>query len=215
VVLKDQAPGRAKREGEKKGKEINFADFGEISEVPARKFAHLGELMRERGRAGAAAEEFGRAHRLVGDKYESVSNKYALSLLELRQVDEAERVLLGALAVHPGAPATNVHLGRIYLVRKDLGKARAAFLEALASDPFDEEIHLSLLRIHTAQGAKSLADRARSAAMLLTGLSGDRVDRIASLLGRENRSLAELTVPESEGKRDSRSESARSPDGGR
>lgn len=215
VVLKDQAPGRAKREGEKKGKEINFADFGEIVEIPARKFAHLGELMRERGRAGAAAEEFGKAHRLVGDKYESVSNKYALSLLELKQVEEAERVLLGVLAIHPGSPATNVHLGRIYLVRKDLNKARAAFLEALASDPFDEEIHLSLLRIHTAQGSKPLAERARSAAMLLTGLPGEKVERIASLLGRENRSLAELSMPEAEGKREARSEPAGSTDGGR
>lgn len=215
VVLKDHAPGRAKGEGEKKGREINFADFSEISELPARKLAHLGELMRERGRLGAAAEEFGKAHRLVGNKYESISNKYALSLLELKQVDEAERVLLGVLAIHPGAPATNVHLGRIYLVRKDLTKARSAFLEALASDPFDEEIHLSLLRIHTALGSKALADRARSAAMLLTGLPGERVDRISSALGRENRPLAELSVPEADGKRETRGERARGPDGGR
>jgi tetratricopeptide (TPR) repeat protein len=200
VVLKDQVPG-AKKESGKKGREISFSDFAEVSEPPARKFAHLGELMRERGRAGAAVEEFAKARSLVGDKYESISNKYALSLLELRRLDEAEKVLQSLLAIHPGSPATNVHLGRIYLSRKDMAKAKGAYLEALAADPFDEEIHLSLLRIHGATGAKALAQRARDASVLLTGLTPEKVDRIASALGRENRTLAEVSVPEDDSRR--------------
>ncbi len=212
VVLKDQAPG-AKKESEKKGKEISFTDFAEVSEVPARKFAHLGELMRERGRAGAAAEEFAKARSLVGDKYESVSNKYALSLLELRRLEEAEQVLQSLLTVHPGSPATNVHLGRIYLWRKDMSKAKGAYLEALASDPFDEEIHLSLLRIHTSLGAKDLAQRARDASALLTGLAPEKVDRIAAALGKENRALAEVSVPEDDSRRP-KADLAHSPDAG-
>jgi tetratricopeptide (TPR) repeat protein len=195
VVLKDQSSG-AKKDGEKKGKEISFADFADVTDVPARKFAHLGELMRERGRPAAAAEEFARARQLVGDKYETISNKYALSLLELGRVDEAESVLRSVLALYPGSPATNVHLGRIYLWRKDMPKARGAFLEALSSDPFDEEIHLSLLRIHTALGEKPLVQRARQAAVILTGLPAEKVDRISGMLGKESRSLAEANVPE-------------------
>src|SRR5260370_1148163 len=139
--------------------------------------AHVGELMRERGRALAASEEYGKAHLLVGDKYESISNKYALALLELRRVDEAEQVLQGALRLHPGSPTTNVHLGRIYLFKKQFERARAAYRSALASDPFDEEIHLSLVRIETALGAKNLAQRARNAAIVLTGLPAAMVDR--------------------------------------
>ncbi len=200
VVLKDQVPG-PKKDGEKKGREISFTDFAEVFEASARKFAHLGELMRERGRASAAVEEFAKARSLVGDKYESISNKYALSLLELRRLDEAEKVLQSLLAVHPGSPATNVHLGRIYLSRKDMAKARGAYLEALASDPFDEEIHLSLLRIHSASGAKALAQRARDASVLLTGLTPEKVERIAAALGRENRALAEMSVPEDDSRR--------------
>jgi len=199
VVLKDQAPG-AKKDSEKKGREISFSDFADVSEGSARKFAHLGELMRERGRPGAAAEEFAKSRSLVGDKYESISNKYALSLLELHRLDEAENVLHSLLAIHPGSPATNVHLGRIYLSRKDMARAKGAYLEALASDPFDEEIHLSLLRIHSATGAKALAQRARDASVLLTGLSPEKVDRIAAALGREN--LAEMNLPEEEPRRD-------------
>ena len=199
VVLKDQVPG-AKKDSEKKGREISFSDFAEVSEGSARKFAHLGELMRERGRPGAASEEFAKARSLVGDKYESISNKYALSLLELHRLEEAESVLQSLLAIHPGSPATNVHLGRIYLSRKDMARAKGAYLEALASDPFDEEIHLSLLRIHSATGAKALAQRARDASVLLTGLSPDKVDRIAAVLGREN--LSEMNLPQEEPRRD-------------
>jgi len=120
-------------------------------------------------------------------------------LLELHRLDEAETVLQSLLAIHPGSPATNVHLGRIYLSRKDMARAKGAYLEALASDPFDEEIHLSLLRIHSATGAKALAQRARDASVLLTGLSPDKVDRIAAVLGREN--LSEMNLPEEEPRR--------------
>ncbi len=190
VVLKEEG-ARKKQEVKNKGKEINFADFGEVEETDARKMAHLGELMRERGRIAAAAQEYRKAHSVVGDKYESVSNKYALALLELRQVDEAEHVLQASLRIHPSAATTNVHLGRIYLWRQDYPKAKAAFLEALAEDPFDPEIHLSLLRVYRALGTRPLAERARSAAMTLTALPADQVDRIAATLGKSEGELAE------------------------
>ena len=194
VVLKEQAPAGNKDKG-RKGKEINFSDFAEVEEVGARKMAHLGELMRERGHALAAADEYGKARSLVGDKYESVSNKYALALLELHRVDEAEQVLQAALRLHPGSPATNVHLGRIFLFKKQFDRARVAYRSALASDPFDEEIHLSLVRIETALGSKELAQRARGAAMVLTGLPAEMVDRVANTIGKNDRPLSEANLP--------------------
>jgi hypothetical protein len=92
----------------------------------------------------------------------------------------------------------HVHLGRIYLYRKQFDKARRAYLDALASDPFDEEIHLSLLRIESALGAKSLAQRARSASIVLTGLPADRVDRIANALGKTEGELVQAGLPAEE-----------------
>ncbi|HEY8207878.1 MAG TPA: tetratricopeptide repeat protein [Myxococcaceae bacterium] len=181
VVLKEDAPGKKK---EDKKREIGFGDFKEVEEEEGRKYAHLGEVLREKGRAGAAAEEYGRAYRVVGDKYESVSNKYALALLEVRRTEEAERVLEGSLRVHPGSPYTNVHLGRIYLARQDWAKAEKAYLEALSTDPFDEEIHFALLRAGSQLGNKKMADRARTAAMKLTGLTADAVDRIAQQMAK-------------------------------
>ena len=195
VVLKEEGKADEKKQ---KGREISFGDFAEVTEVPARKFAHLGELMRERRRVKAASEELSRAHALVGDKYESVSNKYALTLLELRRLDEAERVLRGSLRVHPGSPQTNVHLGRILLYRKDYPKARTAYLEALAADPFDPEIHLALTRIHSALGHAELAKRTRMASATLTGLKPDEVDRVAQELLREEGSLSGMEVPGTE-----------------
>ncbi len=192
VVLKENSK---ETQGEaKKGREISFGDFAEMTEVPARKSAHLGELLRERNRVKAAAEEYSKAHRLVGDKYESLSNKYALALLELRRLDEAETVLRGSLRVHPGTPQTNVHLGRIFLFRQDYPKAKTAYLEALAANPFDPEIHLALTRIHGALGETALVTRTRAATALLTGLKPDEVDRAAQAFLREEGALSDMNV---------------------
>lgn len=201
VTLKEDAKGKGRAEDEarqKKGKEISFGDFAEISEVPARRFAHLGELMRERNRDRAAAEEYGKAYKLVGDKYESLSNKYALALLETERLDEAQSVLEGSLKLHPTSPATFVHLGRIHLHRSDFKRARDAYLEALASDPFDPEVHLALLKSHTGLGQKALADRARQAAVVLTGLTPEAVDAVAQKLGKSPAEAEPLAGPSPE-----------------
>jgi tetratricopeptide (TPR) repeat protein len=195
VVLKEDAKGKEKDAAEKKGREISFGDFDHVQEIPARRFAHLGELLRERNRVKAAAEEYAKAHKIVGDKYESVSNKYALALLELRRLDEAEAVLRGSLRVYPGSPATNVHLGRILIFRKDYPKAKLAYLEALASDPFDPEIHLALTRIHGALGETALAARARKATVQLTNLKPEDVDHVAQTFLKDEDSLSEMNVP--------------------
>ncbi|MET0402835.1 MAG: tetratricopeptide repeat protein [Cystobacter sp.] len=186
VVLKENA-----KEGDekKKGREISFGDFAEVTEIPARKSAHLGELMRERNRIRAAAEEYARAHKLVGDKYESVSNKYALALLELRRLDEAEQVLRGSLRLHPGSSSTHVHLGRIFLHREDYKQARQSYLDALSSDPFDPEIHIALTRIHGALGEPALATRARTAGAALTGMTPEEVTTSAQAFLRDDAEL--------------------------
>ncbi|MFP2908608.1 peptidase MA family metallohydrolase [Pyxidicoccus sp. 3LFB2] len=194
VVLKEDAKGKTQEDGEKKGREISFGDFDNVQELPARRFAHLGEVLRERNRVKAAAEEYAKAHKLVGDKYESISNKYALALLELRRLDEAESVLRGSLRVYPGSPSTNVHLGRILLFRKDYPKAKTAYLEALASDPFDPEIHLALTRIHGALGETALATRARMATVKLTNLKPEQVDHVAQTFLKEEGELSEMNV---------------------
>lgn len=159
--------GGVKKEPKKKGREVSFGDFAEVKEVDARRAAHLGELFRERKRMTAASEAYGRAHKVVGDKYESVSNKYALTLLELKKYDEAAVVLEGSLKLHPGSASTNVHLGRIHLRGKRFEAAKRAYLDALAVNPFDPEVHLALYAAAEALNDGALKARTKDAVKLL------------------------------------------------
>lgn len=180
---------------ERKGRQISFGAFKDMREPEARKHAHLGELLRERRRIGAAAEQYGKAYRQVGDRYEALSNKYALTLLELSRTGEARQVLEKSLEVHPGISATHVHLGRIHLHEGAWAEARNAYLHALAVDPFDPEIHLALLRAHDQLKQPKLASRARAAVMLLTGLTDVEVNAAAAKLGKAERELSDFDVP--------------------
>src|SRR6516165_8823097 len=179
----------------KKGREISFGDFDEVENPVARRWAHLGELFRERGRFVAAAEEYGKAHALVGSTYESVSNKYALALMAVRRLDDAEKVLLGSLEAHPGYASTQVHLGRIYLSRGQWAEARTAYRAALAQDPFDPEIHLALLKSAQSLNDGPLLDRARSASAILTGVPEDRLPELLARLPGPQSDPSDVAIP--------------------
>lgn len=163
----------------KSRREVSFGDFEEVVEVDARRAAHLGELLRERGRMKSAAEVYARAHAVVGDKYESVSNKYALALLELGQFEKASSVLEGSLALHPGSASTNVHLGRIYLRGKRFEAARKAYLDALGVNPFDPEVHVALYATAEALHDERLQERTLRAAGVLLGLPKEEIPALA------------------------------------
>lgn len=192
--LAAEAPGRAKEAEKKKKRDISFGDFIEVEEPDARKAAHLGELMRERGRIAAAAEQYGKAWSKVKDRYESVSNKYALALLELGRLDEAQGVLEGSLTMHPGSGPTNVHLGRLALRRGDWPKAKKAYQAALDVNPFDPEIHVALVRVHAQLGDRPLQERARGHAALLLGTDEKHVEALAKALGRDESLVDPLPV---------------------
>ncbi len=172
----DKADKKAQK---KKGREVTWGDFAEVKNTEARKAAHLGELMRERERPKAAAEFFGRAHSLVKDTYESVSSKYALALMESGQDALAEPVLEGSLAMHPGSASSHIYLGRIALKQRNFKKARRAYLEAVATNPFDEEVHLALFRVHQALGEAALADREKRAVAVLLKIPETDVPELA------------------------------------
>jgi tetratricopeptide (TPR) repeat protein len=165
----------------KKGREVSFGDFGEVKETDARRNAHLGELFRERNRMKAAAEAYGRAYKVVGDRYESVSNKYALALLELQQYEEASKVLEGSLTMHPGSAPTNVHLGRIYLRSKKWELAKKAYLDALAVNPFDPEVQVALFAVGEELKDTELQGRARMGVKVLLNVE----DAVVAPLARK------------------------------
>jgi len=171
-LAENQAP-------KKKGREVSFGDFAEVQEVDARRDAHLGELFRERSRVAAAAEAFGRSYEKVGARYESISNKYALTLLELKRYDDAAKVLEASLQVHPGSASSNVHLGRIYLRARDWEKARKAYVDALGVNPFDPEVHVALYAAADALKDEVLKKRAAAGLVALLKVPEASVPELA------------------------------------
>jgi tetratricopeptide (TPR) repeat protein len=182
---KELAADGAKKD-KKPEREISFGDFAEVREVEARRAAHLGELMRERNRMAAATEEYEKAWRVVGNRYESISNKYALALLEVKQLDVAQKVLEGSLTVHPGSASTNVHLGRIALRKKDWALAKHAYVEALGVNPFDPEVAVALFKVGKALNDAVLVERSTNAAKALLDLGPAQLAEVAKRLGGDD-----------------------------
>lgn len=203
---KELTESRAEKKKDKKAREVSFGDFAEVTETNARRDAHLGELFREKKRMKAAAELYARAHAQVGDKYESISNKYALTLLELHRYDDAAKVLEASLQMHPGSAPSSVHLGRIYLRAKKLSEARRAYLDANAVNPYDPEVGVALYAIGAAQNDETLKARAKTAVKLLLEADEAVIPELARRFANsEDLANVELDAP---------APSARNPDAG-
>jgi tetratricopeptide (TPR) repeat protein len=145
------------------------SEWAEIPDEPARGHARLGEIFRERGRWEAARTEYGKAVKRVGARHPVLADKFALASMMAGRDAEAEAALSEALARHPGYAALNVHLGRLYLKRREWPRAREALLRANRTDPFDPEIHAGLFRAYEALGDGASASRERRFAEILSG----------------------------------------------
>lgn len=179
----------------KKERDVSFGDFAEVKETAARKSAHLGELMRERRRMEAAAEHYEKAYVAVGDRYESISNKYALTLLELKKYEVAEKVLRGSLVMHPGSAATNTHLARIALKAKRYEVVKQSALDAVAVNPFDPEVHVALYLAARALKDEALKTRALDALLVLLDVDESKVNELARRLEASDLVDVELEPP--------------------
>jgi tetratricopeptide (TPR) repeat protein len=142
------------KKSDKKG-EPDYGDFAEIDDAPARRYAHLGELLRARRHAHAAVAEFAKAETRVGARSPTLSNQYALSLLDDGKDKRAEEILQASLRPYPEVAQTHLHLGMILLSQKRFAEAQSELLAANAVDPFDPRIHVGLAR-----ATKELGDEA-------------------------------------------------------
>lgn len=172
----DEGPeaAAAKKEPEKKNAYrdlTELSEFREIRDPQARRAAHLGELLRARGKFAAAAAKYEEAVTRAGAQFPSLSNKYALALLELQENAKAEEVLEATREFFPSDAFTNLNLARVMM---QLGRVRDAepFLDtAVSVNPFDPEVHGRLLAVAKEKGDEALARRAAKALALLTGAS--------------------------------------------
>jgi tetratricopeptide (TPR) repeat protein len=169
--FKDDAAGeKAKAQKQpKKEDEIRFGDFLEIEDPEGRKLAHLGELLRQRSRFGAAADEFSRAYARVGNRSPMLSNRYAQSLMKLGELARAEQVLQASLKPFPGIAKTYQNLGEIFVQTNRPAEAEKAFLEVVGIDPFDPLPHSALLKIYSERPDPRRASVEKSSLAIVLG----------------------------------------------
>jgi Flp pilus assembly protein TadD len=144
-------------------------EWQEIADDRARGWARLGEIMRERGRWGAARVEYGKAVKRVGPRIPVLSNQYALAAIMTGDHAGAEKVLAEALEWNPEYPALRVQMARLLLAREDWKGAREHLHVANRQDPFDPEIHAGLAKAYEKLGDPGAASREARFAALLTG----------------------------------------------
>jgi uncharacterized protein HemY len=144
-----------------------WAEWAELDDPRAREFARLGELLRERGRPGAARVEYRKALDRGGGKVAVLATQFAAVAIQTGRAAEAEQVLGEALAWNPDHAALRVRLGRLKLERRDHAGAREQLTLANRQDPFDPEIHAGLAQALDALGDPGSASRERRFAEIL------------------------------------------------
>lgn len=166
VFRDDKDQKKAKKD---RVKSYERGELGTLPDPDARKWAHLGELLRARNRLAAAAVEYEKAIQKVGASHGALARKYALTLLALGRGAEAEKTLRTTLASEPEDDTNNLLLGRILVQTGRHAEARQHFLIANRRDPFDDEIHAGLLDVGRATGDAGLEARERDVLAILKG----------------------------------------------
>ncbi len=139
------------------GADAERLDMEEIKSMVARNRAHLGDRLKERGRASAAVLEYRRALSEAGDSV-PILNRLSSALIDTGRNQEALTVLRRSQELSPDHPTPYAQMGQIYLKLKDFKQARGAFEESLQINPFNPEVHLGL-----AQACEMLGDPAGAA----------------------------------------------------
>jgi tetratricopeptide (TPR) repeat protein len=117
----------------------------EVVEDDARRFLRIGDLLWDRGRAGAAALEYEKAHRADRDD-PIVAARWARAALDAGNAHAAIEALEPQAARYPGHAPTQALLGAARLQLGERAQASAALHEAIWINPFDPDPHCNLAR---------------------------------------------------------------------
>ena len=142
-------------------------DMEEIKSLVARNRAHLGDLLKERGRIGAAVAEYRRA---LNENKESIPIiiRLASALILMDRLREALEMLLPAKDLAPDHPTVFTHLGQTHLKLGNFKEAKEAFQEVIQVNPFNPEVHRDLALIYETLGDKESARNEREVFRKLT-----------------------------------------------
>jgi tetratricopeptide (TPR) repeat protein len=139
------------------------AEYDSIEEKEVKDWAHLGELLRARGKVVAALREYQKAAAKGGDAHIAVQSGMAASLIELKRFSEVPPVLERVRAYYPDFFNIHLYLGEAYLALGAYEYAAEAFEEAVGINPFHPTPHAGLERVYTQLNKTPLAARARRA----------------------------------------------------
>jgi tetratricopeptide (TPR) repeat protein len=138
-------------------------DMEEIKSLVARNRAHLGDLLRERGRMEAAVSEYRRAL-IEFPNSVTIMRKLSSALATVARNEEALELLKRAKNLSPDHPGIFIALGQTYLKLKRMKEARDSFQEAIQINPFDPEAHVGLAAACETLGEKISASNEREIA---------------------------------------------------
>jgi tetratricopeptide (TPR) repeat protein len=166
LQFKDQEKADAKK-GADAGSEPDYGELAEIDDATARRYAHLGQLLRGRQHRQASVVEFAKAESRIGARSPTLSNQYALALLDEGMDKRAAEVLQASLKPYPEIAQTHLHLGMILLAEGRFAEARDELLAANAVDPFDRRIHIGLSHALKELGDTKGVEREKKAIAIL------------------------------------------------
>jgi len=143
-------------------------DMAEIKSMVARNKAHLGDLLKDRGRVEAAALEYRRALAETQDSVPIITRLSSV-LIDMGRYEEALGFLKRAKELSPDHPHIYANLGQTYLKLKDYKRAREAFQTSIEINPFDPEIHRGLATVYEMLGEQGATAKEKEIAKKLGG----------------------------------------------
>ncbi len=164
-----QTPLKFKRPGQADDPAADAApDFASMTDKKVRDAAHLGELLRARGRHRAALMEYDKAVVAGADAHPLVQNGAAASLRALGRHEEVAARLERVRLYYPGELTTWLNLaGAAYALAEQAPQRRAealaAYEEAFGINPFHPEVLTALVALYTQAGDTARAGRIRDA----------------------------------------------------
>ena len=133
-------------------------DLIDIDNNRAKDYTRLGDLLKQRGRLSPASFEYQKA--LEHDPYSPIiSSRLASALNIIGETKRAREVLYPILEFYPSHIDIHMILGRIYLDEGNLSKAEESYLTAVSINPYDPEVHASLIALYDKQGNTKLKER--------------------------------------------------------
>lgn len=132
-------------------------EYDTIEEKEVKDWAHIGELLRARGRHRAAVIEYQKASERGGDGHPLVQTGLAASLLELRRYQETVSALERVGLYYPSHFNIHLYRGEALIALGDQRGAAEAFEGALGINPFHPRPHQALIELYEALGESERA----------------------------------------------------------